>query len=200
MGLGLGARLWLGLGLALGYWPGYDYYYPYYPYGYSFGPGWAPYDPYYDPYDPPDDPPPARRYRDDPNSNQQPDSNSQPSVTPNPNDPNRPPAPRSTGSPLKNSNAPLSSPDRPPSANPVITAAAYRPTALLDGAETITTDSGNRLDLSSARPRPEVLKAMRALREMPPFAREREIDFGRYSNFSFAERELLRNMDQWPTP
>ena len=64
----------------------------------------------------------------------------------------------------------------------------------LDGAETISSESGNRLDLSSARP--EVLKAMRALREMPPFAREREIDFGRYSNFSPKEREMLRNLDQ----
>jgi len=38
-----------------------------------------------------------------------------------------------------------------------------------------------------------VLNAMRALREMPPFARKREIDFGRYSHFSPAERALLRN-------
>jgi hypothetical protein len=41
-----------------------------------------------------------------------------------------------------------------------------------------------------------VLNAMRALREMPPFAREREIDHGRYSNFSAEERKLLRNLDQ----
>jgi hypothetical protein len=41
-----------------------------------------------------------------------------------------------------------------------------------------------------------VLKAMRALHEMPPFAREREIDYGRYSHFSPEERELLRNADQ----
>jgi hypothetical protein len=41
-----------------------------------------------------------------------------------------------------------------------------------------------------------VLKAMRALREMPPFAREREIDFGRYSNFSPQEQEILRKLDQ----
>jgi hypothetical protein len=37
---------------------------------------------------------------------------------------------------------------------------------------------------------------MRALHEMPPFAREREIDYGRYSHFSPEERELLRNADQ----
>jgi hypothetical protein len=58
-------------------------------------------------------------------------------------------------------------------------------------------DAQSHIERSSA-PRPEVLKAMRTLREMPPFAREREIDFGRYSNFSFKERELLKNMDQWP--
>jgi hypothetical protein len=41
-----------------------------------------------------------------------------------------------------------------------------------------------------------MLNAMRTLREMPPFAREREIDHGRYSNFSPEERELLRNLNQ----
>jgi len=48
----------------------------------------------------------------------------------------------------------------------------------------------------TAAPRREVLNAMRALREMPPFAREREIEHGRYSQFSAEERELLRNMEQ----
>jgi hypothetical protein len=43
--------------------------------------------------------------------------------------------------------------------------------------------------------RPEVQNAMRALREMPPFAREREIDTGRYSSFSPEERELLRSLN-----
>jgi hypothetical protein len=33
---------------------------------------------------------------------------------------------------------------------------------------------------------------MRALREMPPFARQREIDYGRYSHFTPGERQLLR--------
>jgi hypothetical protein len=37
---------------------------------------------------------------------------------------------------------------------------------------------------------------MRALREMPPFAREREIDHGRYSHFSPEERDLLKHLDQ----
>jgi len=43
--------------------------------------------------------------------------------------------------------------------------------------------------------RPEVQSAMRALREMPPFAREREIETGRYSHFPPDERELLRSME-----
>jgi len=45
-----------------------------------------------------------------------------------------------------------------------------------------------------ASPRPEVLRAMQRLREMPPFAREREIEV-RYSQFSPEEKELLRNGD-----
>ena len=43
--------------------------------------------------------------------------------------------------------------------------------------------------------RPEVQKAMRALREMPPFARERAIETGRYSRLSPEEREALRNFE-----
>ncbi|MGB8496167.1 MAG: hypothetical protein WCE53_17340 [Candidatus Acidiferrum sp.] len=49
--------------------------------------------------------------------------------------------------------------------------------------------------LQNAPVRPEVQSAMRALREMPPFAREREIETGRYSHFSPEEREILRNLD-----
>jgi hypothetical protein len=41
-----------------------------------------------------------------------------------------------------------------------------------------------------------VLNAMRALREMPPYVREREIEYGRYSHFSPEERELLRSVDR----
>jgi len=48
---------------------------------------------------------------------------------------------------------------------------------------------------ATAPPRREVLNAMRALHEMPPFAREREIEHGRYSHFSPEEREMLRNAE-----
>jgi hypothetical protein len=41
--------------------------------------------------------------------------------------------------------------------------------------------------------RPEVQKALQRLREMPPFAREREIETGRYSQFSPKEKQILRN-------
>jgi hypothetical protein len=40
---------------------------------------------------------------------------------------------------------------------------------------------------------PEMQKAVRALREMPPFAREREINTGRYSHFSAENKQILRN-------
>ena len=41
--------------------------------------------------------------------------------------------------------------------------------------------------------RPEVQKALQRLREMPPFAREREIETGRYREFSSEEKQILRN-------
>jgi hypothetical protein len=41
--------------------------------------------------------------------------------------------------------------------------------------------------------RPEMQKALLRLSEMPPFAREREIETGRYSHFSAAEKQILRN-------
>jgi hypothetical protein len=43
--------------------------------------------------------------------------------------------------------------------------------------------------------RPEMQKALQGLREMPPFAREREIATGRYSYFSPQEKELLRSVN-----
>jgi hypothetical protein len=41
--------------------------------------------------------------------------------------------------------------------------------------------------------RPEMQKALQRLREMPPFAREREIETGRYRQFSSEEKQTLRN-------
>jgi hypothetical protein len=41
--------------------------------------------------------------------------------------------------------------------------------------------------------RPEMKKALQRLREMPPFAREREIETGRYRQFSPEDKQILRN-------
>jgi len=46
---------------------------------------------------------------------------------------------------------------------------------------------------SDAPLRPEMQKAMQRLRGMPPFAREREIETGRYRQFSPEEKHILRN-------
>ena len=108
-----------------------------------------------------------------------------PSAAPRPNDrDDPPPTPRDAG-------APSPDPSRPPSANGVImvserasvgaSAAAFRSPAA---------------EPATAAPRREVLNAMRALHEMPPFAREREIEHGRYSHFSPEEREMLRNAER----
>jgi hypothetical protein len=43
--------------------------------------------------------------------------------------------------------------------------------------------------------RPEMQKALARLREMPPFAREREIETGRYRQFSSEEKQILRNAE-----
>ena len=47
---------------------------------------------------------------------------------------------------------------------------------------------------SDARMRPELQRARQRLQQMPPFAREREIQ-ARYSQFSTEEKEMLRNGD-----
>jgi len=41
--------------------------------------------------------------------------------------------------------------------------------------------------------RPEMQRAVERLHNMPPFAREREIETGRYSRFSPADKQILRN-------
>jgi hypothetical protein len=108
-------------------------------------------------------------------------------------------APKDSGAPSPDR------PDRPLSANGVSivsagasagASAAFRspaPASTNEAAPAIT--SNGQLERSSA-PRREVLIAMRVLHEMPPFAREREIEHGRYSHFSPEEREMLRNAER----
>lgn len=106
---------------------------------------------------------------------------------------NRPPAPSN------DSVTPV--PDRPPDPSQPPTAnfetVAFRSPAPPRTTEATTTNAANsELKRSSAPPRRELLNAMRALREMPPYARDREIDHGRYSHFTPEERDLLRNLKQ----
>jgi len=77
----------------------------------------------------------------------------------------------------------------------VTVAAAFRSPAPLETKQTARTNAAND-KAERPSPRPEVMSAMRALREMPPFAREREINHGRYSHFSPEERELLKNLQR----
>jgi hypothetical protein len=65
-----------------------------------------------------------------------------------------------------------------------VTPSSYRVAAFTP--ERATTQSDTPL-------RPEMQRAMQRLREMPPFAREREIETGRYREFSPEEKEILRN-------
>jgi hypothetical protein len=101
----------------------------------------------------------------------------------------------------KDSGAPSSDPNRPPNANGVSIVSAGASAAFRSPASASTSEaapaiiSDGQLERSSA-PRREVLNAMRVLHEMPPFAREREIEHGRYSNFSPEEREMLRNAER----
>jgi hypothetical protein len=72
-----------------------------------------------------------------------------------------------------------------------MTPSSYR--AALPIPERATTERATRQ--ANAALRPEMQKALQRLREMPPFAREREIETGPYSYFSPQEKELLRSVN-----
>jgi hypothetical protein len=54
-------------------------------------------------------------------------------------------------------------------------------------------ETGRATTQPDAALRPEMQRALERLREMPPFAREREIETGRYREFSPEEKQILRN-------
>jgi hypothetical protein len=54
-------------------------------------------------------------------------------------------------------------------------------------------NSGSAAAQSNAPLRPEMRHALERLRNMPPFAREREIEAGRYRLFSPEDKQILRN-------
>ena len=169
---GYGYGWGLGFGFGWPYWWGY-------PYAYSYSPGWgAPY-PYYYPNDCPpgytctyngnDDPPPSKP---DPKSENYPAKPWRPSVPEGPADANY------------DTSAVVASETR----TPVLS--ADRMTATPSNYRVV-----HRATQEDPPLRPEVRNAMHALREMPLFAREREIETGRYSDFSPQEKEFLRSLN-----
>jgi len=179
-----------GLGFGFDFWPYWDSY----PYLYGYSPWWgAPYPyPYYYPYD---------SYSDDPYDNDQhyerdrdrrcrhdyrhPDNGCDDDRT----RPNRDSAPTRPS----NTVVPESSPDR----NYVISNSEdYRSSDSNDTIGPTPAASDYQLAYSSTKQlpsetRPGVRNAIDALRAMPPDARQRQLDSGRYNSFSPEERELL---------
>jgi hypothetical protein len=181
-------RYGYGWGFGFGFgWPWWGY-----PYAYGYSPWYAPYNSPYS-YDDPtycapgypcpnngNDDPPSYKGNNDPAP-----PNSRPKPENYPEDPGSPPAPGGTANTDDDTSkvselgrsAPIVSVDRI-----TATPANYR------GVQpTSTTEQGPL--------RPELHRAMQELREMPPFAREREIETGRYSHFSPKEKELLKGVE-----
>jgi hypothetical protein len=115
----------------------------------------------------------------------QPDQNEPPA-------PQNPPAPGGPGNANYNRGIAENFAPRPRvlSVDPMMaTAASYRPAR-----SSANRDSAGRSSLQTeAALRPGLQRALERLRNMPPFAREREIESGRYSRFSAEDKQLLRN-------
>jgi hypothetical protein len=201
-GFGWGGGYW-GRGYGYGWGWGFGFGWPYWGWGYPYA-GYSPWYygpspyysyPYYGPSDDPagypdsgygnDDPPPA-----DPNARPLPNQNG-------PARSWRPPVPGGGANP----NYPNNSAAAAQSRGPVIsvdrmsvTPSSYRAAGSIPAHYTTnraTTDQA--IEQAGAPLRPEVQKALERLREMPPFAREREIETGRYSQYSPEEKQILRN-------
>ena len=186
---------WGGWGVGFG-WPYWGWGYGY-PYGYYYSPGYYGSGPYYSypPYGPSGDPSGSPDQSNGNGNPQSTDPNARPQ--PNQNGPARygtPPAQgdilstdyRSTAAPR----ARILSSDRVSATPASYQAAASSPAHYATGRA--TTERGT-VEKAGAPLRPEMQKALQRLSEMPPFAREREIETGRYSQFSSAEKQILRN-------
>ena len=186
-----------GAGWRVGFgWPYWGWRYGY-PYGYYYSPGYYGSGPYYSypPYGPSGDPSGSPDQSNGNGNPQSTDPNARPQ--PNQNGPARygtPPAQgdilstdyRSTAAPR----ARILSSDRVSATPASYQAAASSPAHYATGRA--TTERGT-VEKAGAPLRPEMQKALQRLSEMPPFAREREIETGRYSQFSSAEKQILRN-------
>jgi hypothetical protein len=189
-GYGRGGGYWgRGRGYGWGWGWGFGFGWPYwgwgYPYGYYYNPWYYAPDPYYShPYQDPnngdDDPRPA-----DPNARPQ----------PNQNGPARSWGPSTPGD-AANANYPngivvVVAPRRPVvSVDRIgVTLSSYRAARSIPDRSTMEWSTPQ----ADAALRPEMKKALQRLREMPPFAREREIETGLYRQFSAEEKQILRN-------
>ena len=190
-----------GYGWGLGFGFGWPYWWGY-PYAYGYSPWWSSPYPYYYSYCAPGYPCPYNGDDDPPPANSGPQSENYP-----PNPSRRPVASGpsnywpSDGAKDETS-APILSIDRissPPKNDPVADSFTVEESnAPIVSVDRITaTPSSYRVASSAMHEdpalRPEVKNAIRALHEMPPFAREREIETGRYSHFSPEEKKLLRS-------
>jgi hypothetical protein len=190
-GYGRGGRYW-GRGYGYGWGWGFGFGWPYwgwgYPYGYYYNPWYYPPYPYYsypyypDPNNGDDDPPPA-----DPNAQPQPNQNAPVKSwgPPSPGD--------AVNANYANSNVAALAPRRPVVSvdRMGVTPSTYRAARSIP--EPSTTERA--APQAEAALRPEMQKALQRFREMPPFAREREIETGRYRQFSSEEKQILRNAD-----
>jgi len=195
-GYGWGGGYWghgyggYGWGWGFGFGFGWPYWGWGYPYGYGYTPWYYAPAPYYSyPYYGPSGYPAG--YLDPGNGNDDPrtaDPNAPPPANQNgPARSWRPPAPGGAANTnYTNSNVATVGLRAPASSvnTTSVTPSSYRTARSIP--ERSTTQSDAPL-------RPEMQKALQRLREMPPFAREREIETGRYSQFSPEEKQILRN-------
>jgi hypothetical protein len=204
-GYGYGWRGGYGYGWHGGYWgyPGWGWGYPYWGWGFGLGWGW----PYWWGY-------PYGYGYSYPNSYYyySPDSSSCPPgyTCPDNNGDNDPPANPNLGGPYYQGpsyrapqNAPAN-PSRPPATTvPQNYAPSVAPSDNFNSPVvsvdhlTATQSSYHAVhaNLPSTHLSPKMQNAVQHLEDMPPFAREREIDTGRYSHFTAAEKQILRNVE-----
>jgi hypothetical protein len=211
-GYGWGGGYW-GRGYGWGWGFGFGFGWPYWGWGYPYGYGYSPWyyapDPYYYsyPYYGPSGYPAG--YQGPDNGNDDPrtaDPNACPPANQNgPARSCRPPGPRGAANTnYANSNVATAGQRGPAlpvdatnklGANPNIvgqtsvTQSSYRTVRSIPERST----TGRATPRSDAPLRPEMQKALQRLREMPPFAREREIETGRYRQFSSEDKQILRN-------
>jgi len=194
-GYGWGGGYW-GRGYGYGWGWGVGFGWPYwgsgwgYPYGSYYSPWYYPSGPYYSyPYYGPSDDPTGNPDPDNGNGNPPP-ANPNTRPLPNQNGPARswrPPVPG--GAPNTSYTNPVLSVDRM-SATP----SSYRTAGSIPAHSNTERATPERAIVQASAPlRPEMQKALQRLSEMPPFAREREIESGRYREFSPEEKQILRN-------